>query len=247
MTLNKTKGFAVSLVSLGLLAAGMSAPIANAATVDSTVDAIDNCVWQLGSVPATWELTNTEKYIGDALTLASTASSNVVLGLAGSDEAAAAVAIDSLPTAECSFYGVILANGVTATLGAINVFDAKFGANYTDGTEEIGMDIPLTTSALNISGTADSECKTSYFEAELEPFPLAAPGDDVQTMSSKAELPNIVPAGVIDNADPSYKALCSQSLSLSIIIPERSSAPIGVGQNYFFEGPTITFSKTITN
>jgi len=243
MTLNKTKGFAVSLVSLGLLAAGMSAPIANAATVDSTVDAIDNCVWQLGSVPATWELTNTEKYIGDALTLASTASSNVVLGLAGSDEAAAAVAIDSLPTAECSFYGVILANGVTATLGAINVFDAKFGANYTDGTEEIGMDIPLTTSALNISGTADSECKTSYFEAELEPFPLAAPGDDVQTMSSNLALPNIVPAGTATPGE-TYKALCSQSLSLSIDIPSRSSAPIGVGQNYFFQGPTITFSKT---
>ena len=244
MTLNKTKGFAVSLVSLGLLAAGMSAPIANAATVDSTVEAIDNCAWQLGSVPAAWTLTNTEKYIGNALTLESTASSNVVLGLAGSDEALAAVAVDSLPTAECSFYGVILANGVTATLEASNVFDAKFGADYASGTEEPGMDIPLTTSALNISGSPDPECKTSYFDANLVAGSFVNVDDTVETMSSKVALPNIVPAGVIDNASPNYKALCSQGLSLSIEIPLRNSAPIGVGQNYFFEGPTITFSKT---
>jgi hypothetical protein len=113
MTLNKTKGFAVSLVSLGLLAAGMSAPIANAAQVDATIDAIDNCAWQISTGSGQFALTNTNNYVGDALILTAATTYDVILGLAGTNEAPNAVALDSSTTAECSFYNKKADEGIT--------------------------------------------------------------------------------------------------------------------------------------
>ena len=241
MTLNKTKGFAVSLVSLGLLAAGMSAPLANATTVTSTVDAIDNCVWQLGSVPTSWSLTNTNDYIGDALTLNSDASDNVVLGLAGSTEAANAVSIGSLASSECSFYNVIINGGVTAKLEGAAIFDATYGDS---GTEDSGMDIALADSPLTMSGLADTECNNTYFDSTLADTDFDTLNQTKTLMSSKS-LTNIMAGGQGDDGTvANYKTTCEQSLDLSIIIPARSTVPAGSGQNYTFTGPTFLFAKT---
>jgi hypothetical protein len=240
MTLNKTKGFAVSLVSLGLLAAGMSAPIANATTVTSTVDAIDNCVWQLGSVPTSWSLTNTNDYIGDALTLTSEDADYVVLGLAGSTEAANAVSIGSLSSSECSFYNSIISGGVTAKLEGAAVFNATYGS----GTEDSEMDIVLANSPLTMSGSSMPECNATYFASTLADTDFATLNQTATIMSSKS-LTNIMAGGQGTSGTlASYKTTCQQSLDLSIRIPGRSTVPAGNGQNYTFTGPTFLFAKT---
>ena len=248
MTLNKTKGFVVSLVSLGLLAAGMSAPIANAAdtaTVNSTVDAIDNCVWQLGAVPAGWHLVNTDgkSYIGDALTLTNVDEDYLVLGLAGSKEVDNAVSIGTLASAECSFYNVIINGGVTAKLEGAAIFDATYGDS---GTEDSGMDIALADSPLTMSGSADSECNNTYFASTLADTNFATLNQTETLMSSKS-LTNIMLGGQgTDGTAANYKTTCRQSLDLKINIPQRDSVPLGTGQNYYFSGPTFLFVKTTT-
>ena len=251
MTLNKTKGFAVSLVSLGLLAAGMSAPIANAAQVDATIDAIDNCAWQISTGSGQFALTNTNKYVGDALILTAATTYDVILGLAGTNEAPNAVALDSLTTAECSFYNLKADEGITVTLSG-TAFDAKYGATYDTGIDDEDMDISFATSSLMMSGTVKvisdvAQCHASYFDKKtFSSTAINTASPTLETMNSLAadDLPNIIDAGGIDAAESDYKAVCAQALSLSIQIPRRDNVPAGAGQAYYFEGPTLTIAKS---
>jgi len=250
MTLNKTKGFAVSLVSLGLLAAGMSAPIANAAQVDATIDAIDNCAWQISTGSGQFALTNTNKYVGDALILTAATTYDVILGLAGTNEAPNAVALDSLTTAECSFYNLKADEGITVTLSG-TAFDAKYGATYDTGIDDEDMDISLATSSLMMSGTVKEildveQCHATYFDKTFSSTAINTASPTLQTMNSIAAalLPNIIPAGGIEAGAPKYKVVCAQALSLSIEIPRRIRVPAGAGQAYYFEGPTLTIAKS---
>ena len=239
MTLNKTKGFAVSLVSLGLLAAGMSAPIASATTVSSSVDAVDNCVWQLGSVPVSWKLTNSAKFIGDSLTLTNSSTEYVVFGLAGSTEGDNAVSIGSLSSSECSFYNSIASSTVKAELQGAAVFAATYGdSNTTDAT----MDIDLSNYPLTASGVSDTECNNTYFDARFDPTNFTTINQIETIMSSKA-LTNIMPGGQgADGRAEDYKATCRQEIELQIAVPSRTSVPVGDGEIYRFSGPTFLFT-----
>jgi hypothetical protein len=239
MTLNKTKGFAVSLVSLGLLAAGMSAPIASATTVTSSVDAVDNCVWQLGAVPTSWKLTNANNFIGDELTLSNDSTEHVVFGLAGSTEADNAVSIGSLSSSECSFYNSITYSTVTAQLQGAALFTATYGdSDTTDAT----MNIDLSDQPLTASGAADDECNNTYFDAAFASTDFATLNQTATIMSSQT-LTNIMPGGQgADGTDKDYKATCRQEIELQIAVPSRDSVPVGDGEIYRFSGPTFLFT-----
>ena len=82
--MNRKKiGAALVALSFPVIALSMSVGSANAATVESTVTAMDACAWQAAGFPETITLGSASKYVGEDLEVTSEGADTITLGLSG--------------------------------------------------------------------------------------------------------------------------------------------------------------------
>lgn len=226
-------GALIASLSLPLMLATFSVPLANAAGVSSSVETVDNCKWVMANIPGEIAMSSDSnaKFNGDALTVSADLS-GPTLGLSGSTST---VATSAESSTECSFYNRVLNASLSATLDTV-----AFVASYekADGTTEsdtamnfsLGDGVPLVI-------TPDiSQCTVpSGWTASTISF----------TASSSEEL--IAFSSETDEYAASAAPRCDPPGTIEVQIPQRSTVPVGAGSEYSFTGPTITFSSTPSN
>jgi hypothetical protein len=232
-------GALIATLSLPLMLATFSLPVANAANVSSSVDTVDNCKWVMANVPSAIAMSASAnaKFNGDELTV-SAAITSPTLGLSGTTSTVAA----NQTNTDCSFYNSVVNASVSALLSTTS-FVAYFGdnADIAQNSEDPEMNFEL--------GTGDGQ---TALEMSLD-----------ATLCNVGEITGWSGASVVFTADigvtlyefssekDTYLAedgdvapLCSPATTVELTIPDRTSVPEGAGQRYGWTGPTITFSST---
>lgn len=240
MNKRKLAGVLVAALSLPVLMATISAPVANAETagVSSSVATIENCKWFMAGIPGSIAMTasNDAQFNGDALSVSTTIQSPT-LGLSGS--VSSIIAGD--PGTECSFYNYVLNASVSAEITSFS-FEASYGATGTEN-EDDSMDFQL--------GTVDGV--TTFLSFELN---ATSCDTDAATGWTNTGINLTAPAKVelfayTNTSTDEYGAgdapICAPSTIVSLEIPARDSVPAGAGELYTFAGPTVTFTSTPSN
>lgn len=239
MNKKKLAGVLVGALSLPVLLATISAPVANAETagVSSSVATIENCKWFMAGIPGSIAMTasNDAQFNGDALSVSTTIASPT-LGLSGS--VSSIIAGD--PGTECSFYNYVVNASVSAEITSYS-FEASYGATGTE-TDDDGMDFEL--------GTVGDV--TTFLSFELD---ATSCDTDAATGWTNTGINFTAPAKVelfaYASTDDEYAAgdapICAPSTIVSLEIPARDSVPAGAGELYTFAGPTVTFTSTPSN
>ncbi len=226
-------GALIASLSLPLMLATFSVPLANAAGVSSSVATVDNCKWVMANIPGSFAMTSSgdAKYDGDALTV-SASLLGPTLGLSGSTST---VATSAESSTECSFYNRVLNASLSATLDTVS-----FVASYekADGTTEsdIAMNFSLEAGLPLVITPDISACTVpSGWTSSTISF----------TASSSEQL--IAFTSSTDGYDAGDAPRCDPPGTIEVQIPQRTSVPEGAGSDYSFTGPTITFSSTPSN
>lgn len=226
-------GALIASLSLPLMLATFSVPLANAAGVSSSVATVDNCKWVMANIPGSIAMTSSAdtKFNGDALTV-SASLSGPTLGLSGSTST---VATSAESSTECSFYNRVLNASLSATLDTV-----AFVASYeqADGTtaSDTAMNFSLGDGVPLVITPDISACTVqASWTASTISF----------TASSSEEL--IAFSDTTDEYAAGAAPRCDPPGTIQVQIPERSTVPIGAGSEYSFTGPTITFSSTPSN
>lgn len=225
-------GALIASLSLPLMLATFSVPLANAAGVSSTVATVDNCKWVMANIPGAIEMTSVDnaKFNGDALEV-SAALAGPTLGLSGSTSTVA----DGAENTECSFYNSVLDASLSATLDNV-AFKATFLNSENAQTADTAMDFELS-SAAPLAMTPNIEACTVPTGWAKTDVSFIASG--VQQLIGFTSEENEYAAGVAPR--------CAPPGTITLTIPERTSVPQGAGSQYSFSGPTITFSSTPSN
>ena len=232
--MNKEKvGGAIALAaSLPLMMLALTTPIANAATVSSTVTAIDVCEWQMAGAPETIELTSASKYEGAALEV-SYSTSDLALGLSGSQSNTAITGTST----ECSFYNNRETASVSFTLISTNAFTATYGG----GTRDANMDFTLGGgNSLDVSATLSTQCSENGW---------ATAGISFTSVDALDALLQIPSAEVVNKyaASDNGAERCNPELTIAVDIPASANVPAGAGQAYSFSGPSLEIALATTN
>jgi hypothetical protein len=222
-------GALVASLALPLMLATISAPIANAASVSSSVATIDNCKWVMANIPSAIELSaaGDAKYTGDALAV-SDSINGPTLGLSGT----VATVASSDANSECSFYNAVLNATLSAQLDGV-AFTASYGES---GTPDASMDFDLAVGAELVITPDISLCSV--------PDGWTSGTLSFSTASTQ-QLMGFTSA--TDEYAASEAPRCSPPSDVTLTIPQRTSVPEGAGSNYAFQGPTITFTSTPSN
>lgn len=217
-------------MSLPLMLATLSVPLANAASVSSSVETVDNCKWAMANIPAAIEMSAAvgAKFNGDALSV-SDPLGGPTLGLSGD---VTTVVIDAESSTACSFYNVVLNSSMSATLD-----DLDFVASYYDGETPILDDTMDFSLAVGVPLTFTPDA--GVCAAPWAPLTINMTNTDAYEMISYADETGDYVAG-----DAPW---CSPTGAISLEIPQRSSVPAGAGKSYVWAGPTLTFSSTPSN
>ena len=225
--MNRKKiGAALVALSFPVIALSMSVGSANAATVESTVTAMDACAWQAAGFPETITLGSASKYVGEDLEVTSEGADTITLGLSGQTNPLTASEGTSI---ECTFYNDQASAQVDVAMDATSVT-----ASYLlDGT-------PTTDPALSFSVetgnpftiNTDSSCDAD-FDVSPETFDLT--GGPASSLISRASstLTNEYAAG----AGPR----CAIDASYSLTIPAIDGVPAAPGADYTFSGGSVSF------
>lgn len=226
-------GALIASLSVPLMLATFSVPLANAAGVSSTVATVDNCKWVMANIPGAIEMTSVDnaKFNGDALDV-SAALAGPTLGLSGSTSTVA----DGAENTECSFYNSVLDASLSATLDNI-AFVATFLDSENAETPDTAMDFELSSAApLAIQPDIDA-CTVTGWTSTTISFTSATSEELIGFASETVE--NEYAAGAAPR--------CAPPGTITLTIPKRTSVPQGAGSQYSFSGPTITFSSTPSN
>lgn len=227
-------GALIASLSLPLMLATFSVPLANAAGVSSTVATVDNCKWVMANIPGAIEMTSVDnaKFNGDALDV-SAALAGPTLGLSGSTSTVAV----SADNTECSFYNSVLDASLSATLDNV-AFEATFLNSENAATPDTAMDFELSSAApLAIHPDIDACTVPTGWTSTTISFTSATSQELIGFASGTDE--NEYAAGAAPR--------CAPPGTITLTIPERTSVPQGAGSQYSFSGPTITFSSTPSN
>ena len=223
-------GALVASLSLPLMLATFSVPLANAASVSSSVETVDNCKWVMANIPEAIAMSAAPnaKFNGDALKV-SAALGGPTLGLSGD---VTTVVIDAESSTACSFYNVVLNSSMSATLDGL-----AFVASYLNGETPIlddKMDFSLATGVPLTFTPDDGVCAIPW-----APLTINMTNTDAYEMIGYEAATGDYVAG----AAP----WCSPTGAISLEIPQRSTVPRGAGKSYVWTGPTLTFSSTPSN
>jgi hypothetical protein len=226
----KKIGAGLMALAFPVIALSISVGSANAATVESTVTAMDVCEWQLTGVPSTISMTSDSKYFGDALDVAGSTATPLILGLSGAANPESATSGASV---DCSFYN----DKVTAEVqidvsSATTRVNAYYGA---EGTEDESLSFTIdVTRPFTINSAAGDECATNFVTGTT--FAL----DGTPPPSSLVEAASSGLANVYD-AQPGTAPRCSITLSYSLTIPSTNTVPEAPGADYTFRGGEVDF------
>jgi hypothetical protein len=226
---SKTLGAGILALALPALLLSANAVGANAATVTSTVAAIDACAWQLSGAPTSVVLTSADSalYKGAALEVLDTDASTI-LGLAGGAGQASAISGDST---ECSFYNDILSDGVDVAISG-----NEFVASWTNGSDETILDTDMDFALV----TSDNELSIAVTETCGDEF------TSTSAVFSASGTENLLGTSTISNLNAAAANVrCDFALAFSVDIPATSGVPAGAGFGYSFTGPTLTFAKSL--
>lgn len=222
-------GALIASVSLPLMLATFSVPLANAASVSSTVVTVDNCKWVMANVPGSIDMTSEAIFNGDALVVSAVIEAPT-LGLSGTTTTVAAQGAST----ECSFYNSVIDASVSAGIDATS-FVANYGASNT----------PDTTMDFDIGPTAPLDLVFSVESCNVDPITGWAANPVEFTSIATTEMFSFT------SLDDEYVAgaapICHPEVTVDLTIPQRTSVPEGAGQQYNWDGPTITFSSSPNN
>ena len=227
--MNRQKiGAGLMALALPVIALSMSVGSANAASVESTVTAMEECAWQVAGVPTTITLTteDEEKYVGDSLTVSSRTPSTIIVGLSGSVNSALAT---SGTSTECTFYN-----------------DEKYPVlNVAMSSTSVRATYPL-------AGVATADPALTFFVDGDNPFEVTT----TETCTTDFVTPVTV-SDLIDNSLTSLLSMISESVAneyvagsgprcpidttYSLTIPEISGTPAAPGAVYSFSGGSVSF------
>jgi hypothetical protein len=227
--MNRQKiGAGLMALALPVIALSMSVGSANAASVESTVTAMEDCAWQVAGVPTTITLTteDEEKYVGDSLTVSSRTPSTIIVGLSGSVNSALAT---SGTSTECTFYN-----------------DEKYPVlNVAMSSTSVRATYPL-------AGVATADPALTFFVDGDNPFEVTT----TETCTTDFVTPVTV-SDLIDNSLTSLLSMISESVAneyvagsgprcpidttYSLTIPEISGTPAAPGAVYSFSGGSVSF------
>jgi len=241
----KTLGAGMLALALPALLLSANSIGANAATVTSSVTAIDSCAWQLVGVPSDLTLGSEDnvKYKGVDLPVSAT-SPNLILGLAGT--AGSASATDSNASTECSFYNSLQAGGVNleiSTASFTSSYTTNGGSTYIADPEDNNLNFALTESnPLGVTTGGSEECTTAFkVEGTADLYVAETPSTLISTMITGDP---VSPQTLVQNLNATgANVKCDIGLTFDFTIPERTGVPAGAGNAYKFSGPVLTFTK----
>jgi hypothetical protein len=226
-------GALIATLSLPLMLATFSVPLANAAGVSSTVATVDNCKWLMANAPASIAMSTSATYTGDALSV-STVIEAPTLGLSGTTSTVTAQEAST----ECSFYNSVINASVSAAITSTS-FVAYFGdaADNESNTADTTMNFELGAGApLDMTFSVDA-CASAN---------SGWTGSSAQFTSATT-----VTLFQFENTTDEYLAgaapICHPETTVELTIPQRSTVPEGAGERYSWDGPVITFSSTPSN
>jgi len=241
---SKLIGVSLAAVSVPLFAVSLAEPVANAAQVSSTVEAVDGCQWQMSGVPdqlnMTFDVTDnplamTQKYIGDPLVV-SGLWSGFGFGLSGARSPATALAGTST---ECSFYSELKAGSVDLAMTVSDVFSAYYVDSLGITQNDPAVTFPVSETRLYFELKNPSASCAGYF---------ASPGTAVlggisQVPAVAYSLPDTVQNDYLAGAAPR----CSADWKFLTTIPPVIGAIASPGSDYTWSGPVLTFTLVTTD
>ena len=208
----------------------ISSPVANAATVASSVDAIDVCEWQMASAPTSIGLTSEDVYEGAALSVSSSIS-NLTVGLSGSQSA---TALEGTST-DCSFYNNRETADVTFALETTDELTATYGASKTADPD---MNFDLAAGG-GLDIVSDVSSCTDFTAAALS-------FTDITSATRAFGLEDeFVANKYFGNENGSER--CTPEITIGLDIKASNTVPAGAGQNYSFAGPTLVIALATVN
>ena len=243
---NKTLGVGVLALALPALLLSANAVGANAATVTSSVSAIDSCQWQIAGLPDDMTLgpADDAKYKGDALLVEATAS-NLLLGLAGTGDSVSAT--DTEDSSECSFYNSLKAGVITVAINGSD-FVAEYtedgGSTYVPDPDDNTLDFSLSGVGPLTVTTDSSDCGTEFdVESSVALSVALTPGQLISTMiTGDPEDPQTL----VNNVNVTgANVKCDVGLTFGVTILAHTGVPAGAGYPYRFTGPEITFALPV--
>jgi hypothetical protein len=223
----KKIGAGLMALAFPVIALSISVGSANAASVESTVEAMDACQWQIAGVPSTIDMTAETKYYGDALSVTGSTAEPLILGLSG---AAAPETATSGSSTDCSFYNDKATADVDIDMTSTGT---SVGAFYGEGagTEDTSLSFEID-GANPFTINAVSACSTEFVTGES--FPL----DGTPPPSSLVNAPS---EGLVNVYNAETDLRCSIALSYSLTIPATDEVPAAPGENYTFRGGEVEF------
>jgi hypothetical protein len=225
--MNRKKiGAALIALSFPVIALSISVGSANAATVSSTVTAMDACAWQAAGFPETITLGSEDKYVGEDLEVTSEAPDTITLGLSGQENVLTASEGTSI---ECTFYNDKASAQVDVEMDGTSV-DAFYDFNGTQTRDEdlsftVGEGSPFT---INTVSTCDAAFSVIPNEFDL----IGGPASTLISIASST-LTNEYAEGDAPR--------CAIASSYSLTIPEITGVPAAPGADYTFSGGSVSF------
>jgi hypothetical protein len=226
-------GALIASLSLPLMLATFSVPLANAAGVSSSVATVDNCKWVMANIPGAISMAsgNNAKFNGDALSV-SAALSGPTLGLSGSTST---VATSAASSTECSFYNRVLNASLSATLDTV-AFVASYVNEDGTTTSDAAMDFSLAAGVPLVITPDITACTVPELWTSTIISFTSATSEELIAFTSET-----------DEYAAGAAPRCAPPGTIEVQIPQRNTVPVGAGSQYSFTGPTITFSSTPSN
>jgi hypothetical protein len=225
--MNRKKiGAALIALSFPVIALSMSVGSANAATVESTVTAMDACAWQAAGFPDTITLSSPSKYVGEDLDVTSESPDTITLGLSGQTNPLTASEGDSI---ECTFYNDKASAQVDVAMDETSV-NAYYDSN---GTQTRDADLSFTVGdGSPFTITTESSCDAAF---DVSPSTVNLTGGSASSLISRASstLTNEYAA----EAGPR----CAIATSYLLTIPAITGVPQAPGADYTFSGGSVSF------
>ena len=241
---SKLIGISLAAVSVPLFAVSLSVPVANAAQVSSTVEAVDGCQWQISGLPDRFNMTFdinenplalTQKYVGDPLVV-SGHWVGFTFGLSGSKSPEKALEDAST---ECSFYSELKAGSVDLAMTVSDIFSAYYVDSLGITQNDPVATFLVSDTRLYFELKNPSASCSGYFGSPG----TAVLGGISQVTAVAYSLPNTVQNDYLTGAAPR----CSADWKFQTTIAPVVGAIASPGSDYTWSGPVLTFTLVITD
>jgi len=227
--MNRQKiGAGLMALALPVIALSMSVGSANAASVSSTVTAMEECAWQVAGVPTTITLTTDEKYVGDELVVSSETPNTITVGLSGSvnDEYAT-----SGTSTECTFYNDMKYPELNVAMSSTSV-RATFPGDGGVATEDPAL-------SFNVGALNPFEVNTTEVSCVAEFVSPATVSELID--NTLTGLLSMVSGSVVNEYAAGSGPRCPIDTTYSLTIPSITGTPEAPGAVYSFSGGSVEF------